>query len=115
MKLALPMPCSSSTECSVSSPATDRACGSESLCEMKGLRLIDLEQLLASVTRLASCLVCDLSLLSGKPGYSQGGLNQADSVLYQSVVYRKRGCFFRLQCAFERDEYQVYSGREDVW
>ena len=50
-----------------------------------------------------------------KPGYSQGGLYQADSVLYQSVVYSKRGCFFGPLCAFESAEYQVYSGREDVW
>ena len=61
-KLALPMPCSSSTECSVSSQATDRACGSDSLCELKGLRLIDLEELLASVTRPASCNVCGSGL-----------------------------------------------------
>ena len=74
MKLALPMPCSSSTECSVSSPVTDRACGSESLYEMKGLRLIDLEQQPASVTRLASCNVCDLALLSGKTWVFAGGV-----------------------------------------
>ena len=61
-KLALPMPCTSSAECSVSSPATDRVCVSEPLCEMKGLRLIDLEQLLASVTRRASCNVCGSGL-----------------------------------------------------
>ena len=61
-KLALPMPCTSSAEYSVSSPATDRACGSDSLCEMKGLRLIDLEELLASVTRRASCNVCGSGL-----------------------------------------------------
>ena len=36
-KLALPMPSTSSAEYSVSSPAADSACGSDSLCEMKGL------------------------------------------------------------------------------
>ena len=37
-KLALPKPCSSSSmEHSVGSPATDGACSSDSLCEMKGL------------------------------------------------------------------------------
>ena len=62
-KLALPMPCStSSMEHSVSSPATDRACRSDSLCEMKGLWLIDMEELLASVTRWASCNVCGSGL-----------------------------------------------------
>ena len=61
-KLALPKPCTSSAEYSVSSPAIDRACESESLCEMKGLRLIDLEKLLASVTRWASCNVCGSGL-----------------------------------------------------
>ena len=62
-KLALPMPCSSSSmEYSVSSPSTDRAFSSDSLCEMKGLRLIDMEELLASVTRRASCNVCGSGL-----------------------------------------------------
>ena len=62
-KLALPMPCSTfSAEHSISSPATDRACRSDSLCEMKGLRLIDMEELLASVTRRASCNVCGSGL-----------------------------------------------------
>ena len=61
-KLALPKPCTSSAECSVRSPAIDRACGSDSLCEMKGLRLIDLEELLASFTRRASCNVCGSGL-----------------------------------------------------
>ena len=65
-KLALPMPYKSSTECLVSSPTIDRACESDSLCEMKGLRLIDLEELLASVTRRASCNICVSALLSGK-------------------------------------------------
>ena len=57
-KLALPLPCSSSMEHSVSSPATDRTCSYDSLCEMKGLRLIDMQDLLASVTWQASCNVC---------------------------------------------------------
>ena len=61
-KLALPMPSTSSAEYSVSSPAADSACRSDSLCEMKGLRLIDLEELLASVTRRASCNVCGSGL-----------------------------------------------------
>ena len=43
-------------------PSTDRACSSDSLCEMKGLRLIDMEELLASVTRRASCNVCGSGL-----------------------------------------------------
>ena len=49
-------------EHSVSSPARDRACSSDSLCEMKGLRLIDMQELLASVTRRASCNVCGSGL-----------------------------------------------------
>ena len=57
-KLALAKPQSSSVEHSVSSPATDRACGPDSLFEMKGLWLIDKENLLASITRRASCDVC---------------------------------------------------------
>ena len=65
-KLALPMPHLSSMEHSVSSPATDRACSSDSLCEMKGLRLIDLEDLLASVTRRARCNVCGSGLIVGE-------------------------------------------------
>ena len=113
-KLALPKLCAPSAECSVSSPAIDRACGSDSLCDMKGQRLIDLEELLASVTRRASCNVCGSGLTVRKPGYSKGCLYQADSVLYKYVVYRKRGCFFGPLCAFESVEYQVYSGREDV-
>ena len=62
-KLALPMACSSSSmEYSVSSPAADRACSSDSPGEMKGLRLIDMEELLASVTRRASCNICGSGL-----------------------------------------------------
>ena len=61
-KLALPMPSTSSAEYSVSSPAADSTCRSDSLCEMKGLRLIDLEELLASVTSQASCNVCGSGL-----------------------------------------------------
>ena len=64
-KLALSMPHLSSMEHSVSSPATDRAYSSDSLCEMRGLRFIDLEDLLASVTRRARCHVCG-SGLTGK-------------------------------------------------
>ena len=37
---------------------THGACSSDFQCEMKGLRLIDLESLLASVSRRASCNVC---------------------------------------------------------
>ena len=43
---------------SVNPPVTDGACSSDYLCEMKGIRLIDMENLLASVTRRASCNVC---------------------------------------------------------
>ena len=65
-KLALTIPYSFSVEHSVSSLAIDRACSSDSLSEMKGLRLIDMENLLASVTRRASCNVCGSGLLLGK-------------------------------------------------
>ena len=61
-KLALSMPHSSSAECSVSSPAIDKASVSESLCEMQGLRLVDLQLLLASVTSRANCNVCGSGL-----------------------------------------------------
>ena len=62
-KLALPKPCSSSSmEHSLSSPATDRACYSDSLCEVKGIQLIDMQELLASVTRRASCNICGSGL-----------------------------------------------------
>ena len=61
-KLALPKPCLSSMEHSVSSPATDRDCSSDSRCEMKGLRLIDMQELLASVTRRASYNICGSGL-----------------------------------------------------
>ena len=56
-KLARPKPHSSSMDLVVSSLVTDGACTSDSLCEMKGLLLIDLGNLLASVTRRASCNV----------------------------------------------------------
>ena len=65
-KLALAKPQSSSVEHSVSSPATAIACSPDSLFEMKGLRLIDMENLLASITRQASCNVGGLGLLLGK-------------------------------------------------
>ena len=55
-KLALSRPSTSTGESSYG------ACSSDSLCEMKGLRLIDLESLLASVSRRASCNVCNSSL-----------------------------------------------------
>ena len=55
-KLALPLPHTSSTDIAVNPLATDEACSSSS--EMKGLRLIDLDDLLASVNRWANCNVC---------------------------------------------------------
>ena len=58
-KLALPKPHQSSAEHSVSTrDSTDGACSSDSSSEMKGLWLIDIESLLASVNRRASCNVC---------------------------------------------------------
>ena len=59
-KLALPLPHSSSTDIAVSPLVTDGTCSS--ICEMKSLRLIDLDDLLASVTRRASCNVCGSGL-----------------------------------------------------
>ena len=59
-KLALPLPHTSSTDIAVSPLVTDGACSSSS--EMKGLWLIDLDDLLASVTRRASCNVCGSGL-----------------------------------------------------
>ena len=50
-KLALPLPHTSSTDIAVSPLATDETCSSSS--GMKGLRLIDLDDLLASVNRRA--------------------------------------------------------------
>ena len=49
-------------EHSVSSPATNRACSPDYLFEMKGLRLIDMENLLATITRRASCKICGFGL-----------------------------------------------------
>ena len=59
-KLALSTQHSSSMDIAVSPLVKDGA--SSSLCEMKGLRLIDLGDLLASVTRRASCNVCGSGL-----------------------------------------------------
>ena len=55
-KLALSRPSTSTGE------SSHGACSSDSLCEMKGLRLIDLESLLASVSRRAICNVCNSPL-----------------------------------------------------
>ena len=55
-KLALPLPHTSSTDIAVTPIATDEACSSSG--ETKGLRLIDLDDLLASITRRANCNVC---------------------------------------------------------
>ena len=57
-KLTLPKPHSSSMNLAVSPLITDGACTSDSICEMNGLRLIDLGDLLVSVTRRANCNVC---------------------------------------------------------
>ena len=58
-KLALSKPHQSAAEHSVSSrDSADGACSSDSLSELKGLRLIDIGSLLASVNRRASCNVC---------------------------------------------------------
>ena len=51
-KQELTRPSSSIGECS------HGACSSDFQCEMKGLQLVDLESLLASVSRCASCNVC---------------------------------------------------------
>ncbi len=61
-KLALPKPHSSSMDLAVSPLVTDGASTSDSICEMNGLRLIDLSDLLASVTRRANCNVCGSGL-----------------------------------------------------
>ena len=61
-KLALSMLHSSSMDLAVSPLVTDGACSYNSFGEMKGLRLIDLGNLLASVTRQASCNVCGSGL-----------------------------------------------------
>ena len=60
-KLALPKPHSSSMDIAVSPLVTDGA-STDSICEMDGLRLIDLRDLLASVTRRANCNVCGSGL-----------------------------------------------------
>ena len=56
-KLALPKPHSSSMDIAVSPLVTDGP-STDSICEMNGLRLIDLGDLLASVTRRTNCNVC---------------------------------------------------------
>ena len=61
-KLTLPKPHSSSMDLAVSPLITDGACTSDSICEMNGLRLIDLGDLLVSVTRRANCNVCGSGL-----------------------------------------------------
>ena len=93
-KLALPTPSTSSAEHSLSSPAADRACRSDSLCEMKGLRLIDMEELLPSVTRRASCIVCGSGLTVRENLGIRRGLCTKLTLSCQSDVHRKRGCFF---------------------
>ena len=55
-KLALSRPSTSTGE------SSHGACSSDSLCELKGLRLIELESLLASLSRRASCNVCNSPL-----------------------------------------------------
>ena len=60
-KLALPKPHSSSMDLAVSPLVTDGAY-TDSICEMNGLRLIYLGDLLASVTRRANCNVCGSGL-----------------------------------------------------
>ena len=93
-KLARTMPSTSSVEHSLISPAADRACRSDSLCEMKGLWLIDMEELLASVTRRASCNVCGSGFTVRENLGIRRGLCTKLTMSCQSVVYRKRGCFF---------------------
>ena len=87
-KLALPMPHSPSTDLAVSPLVTDGACSSHSICEMKGLRLIDLGDLLASVTRRASCHVCGSGLTVRENPNNRRGLCTKLTLVYQSVVYR---------------------------
>ena len=60
-KLALPKLHSSSMDIAVSPLVTDGPC-TDSICEMNGLRLIDLGDLPASVTRRANCNVCGSGL-----------------------------------------------------
>ena len=67
-KLALSRPSTSTGE------SSHGACSSDSLCEMKGLRLIDLESLLASVSRRASCNVCNSPLTVKEDLVSRRGI-----------------------------------------
>ena len=71
-KLALPLPHTSSTDIAVSPLVTDGACSSSS--EMKVLRLIDLDDLLAPVTRRASCNVCGSGLAVRESPKNRRGL-----------------------------------------
>ena len=61
-KLTLAKPHSSSMDLVVSPLITDGACTSDSICEMNGLKLIDLGDLLVSVTRWANYNVCGSGL-----------------------------------------------------
>ena len=61
-KLTLAKPHSSSMDLVVSPLITDGACTSDSICEMNGLKLIDLGDLLVSVTRRANYNVCGSGL-----------------------------------------------------
>ena len=106
-KLALPVPCSPSMEHSVSSPATDRTCSSDSLCEMKGLRLIGMQDLLASVTRRASCNVCESGLtVRENLGIRRGLCTKLTLSCTNPLCTGVEDAF---------SEFQVYSGRENVW
>ena len=85
-KLALAKLQSSSMDLSVNPLVTDGACSSDSLCEMKGLRLIDMDNLLASVTRRASCNVCGSGLTVRENLKNRKCLCTKLTLLYQSVV-----------------------------
>ena len=103
-KLALPKPHSSSMNLAVSPLVTDGASTSDSICEMNGLRLIDLSDLLASVTRRANCNVYGSGLTVRESLTNRRGLCNKLTLSCTNPLCTGVDAFS-----------EVYSGRVDVW
>ena len=114
-KLALAKPQSYSMEHSVSSPATGRACSSDLFFEIKGLQLIDMKNMLASVTRRASCNVCGSGITVRENLMNRRGLCTKLTLSCTNPLCTGGKNAFSVPCKLKSSKFYFYLGKENVW
>ena len=111
-KPALTRPSSSTSEPSYGACSSDSQ--TDFQCEMKGLRLIDLESLLASVSRRASCNVSCSPLTVRKDLKMRKGICTRLSLSYTNSLCTESDDAF-CDPSKQSKAFNSRSSREDVW